>query len=171
MNKYRNLIAAGAAVALLIALAVLWLSGQTADQQAADQQAHASLQSGITLFQAEKYEQAIAALERVPAGHEHEAKARYYEGSAHMMLGDYETAVERLEYARALAPADPGIRYALGVASFKLGNVKLAKGYFASVLEINPMDDRERELQEQARGLMDMMAKFERQMATPETEQ
>lgn len=171
MNKYTKLIAAGAAVALLIALAVMWLSGQSSDQQAAEQQAHASLQSGITLFQAEEYEQAIAALEQVPAGHEHEAKARYYEGSAHMMLGDYETAVERLEYARALAPADPGIRYALGVASFKLGNVKLAKGYFASVLEINPMDDRERELQEQARGLMDMMAKFERQMATPETEQ
>ena len=171
MNKYRNLIAAGAAVALLIALAVLWLSGQTADQQAADQQAHASLQSGITLFEAEEYEQAIGALEQVPTGYEHEAKARYYEGSAYMMLGDYQAAVERLEYARALAPADPGIRYALGVASFKLGNVKLAKGYFASVLEINPMDDRERELQEQARGLMDMMAKFERQMATPETEQ
>jgi tetratricopeptide (TPR) repeat protein len=169
--KYRNLIVAGAAVALLIALAVLWLSGQTADQQAAEQQAHASLQSGITLYQAKEYEQAIAELEQVPAGYEHESKARYYEGSAYMMMGDYPTAVERLEAARMLAPADPGIRYALGVAAFKLGNVKLAKGYFASVLEINPMDDRERELQEQARGLMDMMAKAERQMATPEKEQ
>ena len=171
MNKHTYLIAAGAAVVLVIALAVLWLSGQSSDRQTAEQQAHASLQSGITLFEAKEYEQAIAELERVPAGYEHEAKARYYEGSAHMMLGDYETAVERLEYARVLAPADPGIRYALGVAAFKLGNVTLAKGYFASVLEINPMDERERELQEQARGLMDMMAKAERQVAKPETEQ
>ena len=171
MINYRYVIAAGAAVALLIALAVMWLSGQSSDRQAADQQAHASLQSGITLFQAREYEQAISELEQVPAGYEHEAKALYYEGSAYMMMGDYQTAVERLEYARALAPADPGIRYALGVAAFKLGNIKLAKGYFASVLEINPMDERERQLQEQARGLMDMMAKAEREMATPETEQ
>ena len=171
MSRYRNLIAAGAAVALLIALAVLWLAGRSSDRQAAEQQAHASLQSGITLFEAKDYAKAIAELEQVPAGYEHEAKARYYEGSAHMMLGDYETAAERLEYARVLAPADPGIRYALGVAAFKLGNVTLAKGYFASVLEINPMDERERQLQEQARGLMDMMAKAERQLAAPETEQ
>jgi hypothetical protein len=41
------------------------------------------------------------------------------------------------------------------VAYFKLGNLKLAKGYFASVLEINPND-------EQAKGLMDIMAKLER---------
>ena len=170
MNKLRGLIAMGTAIAL-IALAVLWLSGQSSGRQAADQQSAALLQSGITLFQAKEYEQAIGEFEQVPAGYEHEAKARYYEGSAHMMLGDYQTAVERLEHARSLAPADPGIRYALGVAAFKLGNLKLAKGYFASVLEINPMDDRERELQEQARGLMDMMAKAERQLATPEKEQ
>jgi len=171
LNKYTKLIAAGAAAALLIALAVLWLSDQSSDRWAAEQHASTSLQTGITLFNAKEYEQAIAEFEQIPAGYEHEAKARYYEGSAHMMLGDYETAVERLEYARALAPADPGIRYALGVAAFKLGNVTLAKGYFASVLEINPMDDRERELQEQARGLMDMMSKAERQMATQEDEQ
>ena len=171
MNKQRNLIAAAAATALLVALAVLWLAGQSSNRQASAQQAAVLLQSGITRFESREYEQAIGELEQVPAGYEHEAKARYYEGSAHMMLGDYETAVERLEYARVLAPADPGIRYALGVAAFKLGNVTLAKGYFASVLEINPMDDRERELQEQARGLMDMMAKAERQMAEPETQQ
>lgn len=170
MNKLRNIVAVAAVIAV-IGLAVLWLSGQSSDRQAAEQQAATSLQTGITLFNAKEYERAIAELEQIPAGYEHEAKARYYEGSAHMMLGDYETAVERLEYARALAPADPGIRYALGVAAFKLGNLKLAKGYFASVLEINPMDDRERELQEQARGLMDMMAKAERQMATQEDEQ
>ena len=36
-----------------------------------------------------------------------------------------------------------------------MGNLKLARGYFASVLAINPND-------EQAKGLMDIMAKLER---------
>ena len=45
--------------------------------------------------------------------------------------------------------------HALGVAYFKLGNLKLSKGYYASILEIDPGD-------EEARGLMDIMAKLER---------
>jgi Flp pilus assembly protein TadD len=72
------------------------------------------------------------------------------------MLKDYVTATERLERSLALAPRDTGTLYALGVASFKLGNLKLARGYFASILEINPND-------EQAKGLMDIMANLERQ--------
>jgi predicted TPR repeat methyltransferase len=72
------------------------------------------------------------------------------------MLKDYAAATERLERSLALAPRDTGTLYALGVASFKLGNLKLARGYFASVLEINPND-------EQAKGLMDIMANLERQ--------
>ena len=65
MNKLRGLIAMGTAIAL-IALAVLWLSGQSSGRQAADQQAAALLQSGITLFQAKEYEQAIGEFEQVP---------------------------------------------------------------------------------------------------------
>jgi len=168
LEKSRILIVAGIGIALA-ALAVLWLADRSADREAEVIDGARLLAEGIAAFEDREYEDAIAIMQQVPAGHVQEARARYYEGSAHMMLGDYPAAVERLEFAGTLAPADPGIRYALGVAHYKMGNVKLAKGYFASVLEINPMDEKERELQEQARGLMDMMAKYERQSAASET--
>ena len=85
-----------------------------------------------------------------------EARVLYDQGSEHIKLKDYESALESLEQAHVLNPEDTGTLFALGVVYYKLGNLKLAKSYFASVLEINPND-------EQAKGLMDMMAKLERQ--------
>ena len=85
-----------------------------------------------------------------------EARALYDQGSEHIQLKDYTSALESLEQAHVLNPEDTGTLFALGVVYYKLGNLKLAKSYFASVLEINPND-------EQAKGLMDMMAKLERQ--------
>jgi tetratricopeptide (TPR) repeat protein len=85
-----------------------------------------------------------------------EAKALYDQGAEYIKLKDFESAVEILGQAHVLNPEDAGTLYALGVAYYKLGNVKLAKAYFTSVLEINPND-------EQAKGLMDIMARLERQ--------
>lgn len=85
-----------------------------------------------------------------------EAKALYDQGAEYIQLKDFESAVEILGQAHVLNPEDAGTLYALGVAYYKLGNVKLAKAYFTSVLEINPND-------EQAKGLMDIMARLERQ--------
>jgi tetratricopeptide (TPR) repeat protein len=119
-------------------------------------QAQETLESGISLFNQKQYVEALSALEQVPAGSPQEARAFYYRGSAQIMLKDYESAVRELEQALALEPGDAGTLYGLGVAYFKLGNLKLSKSYFAAVLEINPND-------EQARGLMDIMAKLERQ--------
>ena len=85
-----------------------------------------------------------------------EAKTLYDQGSENIQLKDYTSALESLEQAHVLNPRDTGTLFALGVVYYKLGNLKLAKSYFASVLEINPND-------EQAKGLMDMMAKLERQ--------
>ena len=85
-----------------------------------------------------------------------EARALYDQGSEHIQQKDYTSALESLEQAHVLNPEDTGTLFALGVVYYKLGNLKLAKSYFASVLEINPND-------EQAKGLMDMMAKLERQ--------
>ena len=72
-----------------------------------------------------------------------------------MMLKDYDTAAASLESALVRDPQDTGVLYALGVVWYKLGDISLAKGYFAAVLEINPND-------EQAKGLMDIMARLER---------
>jgi len=124
-------------------------------------QAGQFLAEGIARHDAKDYEGAIEVLTRVPADTPQAAKARYYEGSAYMMLKDYESSAERLEASRALEPDDMGTLYALGVVYYKLGNLALAKAYFAAVLEINPND-------EQAKGLMDIMAKLERQSAPGE---
>ena len=64
-----------------------------------------------------------------------------------------------LEQALALNTQDTGILYALGVVYYKLGNLKLSKSYFASVLEINPEDQH-------AKGLMDIVTKLQRKSAT-----
>ncbi len=68
---------------------------------------------------------------------------------------DYEAAIGLLEEALLLNPGHTRIMHALGVAHFKMGNLAMSKAYFAQVLEIDPTD-------EEARGLMDIMANLER---------
>lgn len=144
------------AVGLLILSAVLWLFVLQPEQQDDAQQAEMWLAYGIELFERKEYEEALKDLQNVPAGSAQEGKARYYQGSAHLMLKDYESAADYLQQALVLDTQNAGTLYALGVIYFKLGNTNLAKSYFASVLEINPDD-------EQAKGLMDIMAGLERQ--------
>jgi tetratricopeptide (TPR) repeat protein len=163
-----------AAVALVIVTATLLLpdrGGDPIDVQPAD---HA-LRAGIELFGRRDYEAAIDMLKQVPEGSEFEATARYYEGSAQLMLRNVDTAFAILQQAQLLAPDDPHILYALGVASFRNGNLKLAKGYFTSVLNIPPVDENDRELHKQAKGLLDSLAGMERRQAeqvdsTPDAE-
>ena len=94
------------------------------------------------------------------------------DGIGHFDRKEYDLALEVLqqvpdglpESAQAIEPRNTGVLYALGVAYYKLGNLAVAKGYFGAVLEINPND-------EQAKGLMDIMARLERQSSEPaETE-
>ena len=93
-----------------------------------------------------------------------QAEALYHQGSELILSKDYEAAADKLEQALVLSKEDTGTLYALGVVYYKLGNLKLAKGYFAAMLEINPND-------ETAKGLMDIMAGLERKSATePEKE-
>lgn len=155
MDKSKLILVSGAC-ALVIALAAGWYLGLLPGRQVDTAQAEQLLASGIALFDEEDYAQALEVLERVPAGSPQEARARYYQGSAHMMLKDFDAATQALEQALVLDPRDTGTLYALGVVYYKLGNLKLAKGYFSSVLEINPGD-------EHAKGLMDIMARLERQ--------
>ena len=93
-----------------------------------------------------------------------QAEALYHQGSELILSKDYEAAADKLEQALVLNKEDIGTLYALGVVYYKLGNLKLAKGYFAAMLEINPND-------ETAKGLMDIMAGLERNSVTePEQE-
>ena len=142
--------------ALLVLAAVVWFFALQPEKEAISFEVAELLGDGIGHYERKEYDLALEVLRQVPAGQVETAQARYYEGSAYMMLQDYESATATLEQALVLNPQDTGTLYALGVASYKLGNVKLAKGYFASVLEITPND-------EQAKGLYDIMARLERQ--------
>ena len=150
---------AGAVLALS---ALLWFFVLQPERQAVSFGAAELLADGIGHHERKEYDLALEVLQQVPAGAPEKARALYYAGSSHMMLKDYETAAENLEQALALNTRDTGTLYALGVVYYKLGNLKLARGYFASVLEINPAD-------EHAKGLMDIMAGLERQSETTST--
>ena len=156
-NKLKIILISGAGALLILSLALWFLVVQPYQQNQA-KQAEELLASGINLYNEKKFNETLETLARIPSGSAEEAKVRYYQGSAHMMLKDYESAVDYLGQAHRLSSQDIGTLYGLGVAYYKLGKVKLAKSYFASVLEINPQD-------EQARGLLDIMARLERNSA------
>lgn len=159
----KNSLAIGAGALLLLTGVVLFIVLQP-DREPVSYSATELLADGIGHFERKEYDLALEVLRQVPEGLPESAQARYYEGSSHMMLQDYEAAVKSLEAALALEPRDTGVLYALGVAYYKLGNLAVAKGYFGAVLEINPND-------EHAKGLMDIMAKLERRSSVPaETE-
>lgn len=149
-----------AAGALLLLAGVLWFLVAQPNREAVAYPADELLADGIGHFEREEYELALEVLQQVPDGRVESAQARYYEGSSHMMLKDYEAAAASLESAFELNPQDTGVLYALGVAYYKLGNLALAKAYFGEVLKINPNDA-------QARGLLDIMAKLERESSVP----
>jgi Flp pilus assembly protein TadD len=161
MGRSRAAIVAGVALALSVALTMYWYSGVESRARAERQEL---LAQGVAQFEANEFEKALETLESIPAGQVEEWEVHYYIGSSHLMLQDYRLASESLEKALVLNHHDAGILYALGVAYYKLGNVELAKAYFASVLEINP-DDRH------AKGLMDIMAKLEQQAGSSTTSQ
>ena len=156
MNKSLAIVAG---VLVLLTVTVWFLSAQP-DRGAASLPPDELLADGIAHFQSKDYDLALEVLRQVPDGRTETARARYYEGSSHMMLKDYEAAIVSLESSLALDPRSTGVLYALGVAYYKLGNLAVAKGYFGAVLEINPNDER-------AKGLMDIMARLERASGEP----
>ena len=144
--------------ALLVLSALLWFLDLQPEREAVTYPSAELLADGIGHYERKEYDLALEVLQQVPEGSAEKAQALYYQGSSYVILKDYESATVYLEQGLALSPQDTGTLYALGVAYYKLGNVRLAKAYFASVLEINPND-------EQARGLMDIMAGLERKSA------
>ena len=134
------------------------------DRKVTEQQAIASLDQGIALFREKKYAESLDILQGIPAGVLQDWHLPYYKATAHVMLKDYESAAPILEHALELNPQNTSIMFELGVIYYKLGNLALSKGYFASVVAIDPSN-------EEAKGLMDIMAKLDRQQpATEETD-
>ncbi|MDH5737690.1 MAG: tetratricopeptide repeat protein [Gammaproteobacteria bacterium] len=147
-----------------IVFALLWFFVLQPGSPGDEAQEAESLAAAIKLFDDKQYDEAIRILEAIPDTSVHAQKALYRRGAAYLMLKNYESAVKHLEQSLALDTRDSSVLYALGVSYYKLGHIKLAKGYFASVLEINP-DDL------QAKGLMDIMAGLERHIDEQKAEQ
>ena len=82
-------------------------------------EALASLQATIRAFEAEKRQSSLLFLTQ---------------GIVQMNLGDLEAAVESLESAQALAPADPRIYAALGTLFLRRGQEAQAEGHFDNAL-------------------------------------
>ena len=125
-------------------------------QEEIRQQAEISLDQGVTLFREKKYTESLELLQSIPDGVLEDWHLPYYTATAMVMLKDYQSAAPVLEEALALNPGETLVLYELGVVYFKLGKLDLSKGYFAKVVEIDPTN-------EQAKGLMDVMANLERQ--------
>lgn len=125
------------------------------------QQAMKSLDQGIALFREEKFADSLEILQGIPDGVLDDWRLPYYTATVHIMLRDYESAVPILEKALELNPQETRIMFELGVVYYKLGNLALSKGYFGSVVALEPSNA-------EARGLMDIMANLERQQSGAE---
>lgn len=121
-----------------------------------DRNALAKLEQGIALFNERRYEESRDVLQSIPPLLSDDWHLPYYTASSLLMLRNYEEAASKYEEALSISPSETAILFALGVNYYKLGKLDLSKAYFAAVLEIDPGND-------EARGLMDIMADLERQ--------
>jgi len=165
MSKARKLLVGAVSLVLITAAgtAAYWHYIERLQQAEA---ATVLLEEGIAQFHQEQYETALDTLRGIPRGAVEDWRIPYYTGTTFIKLQDYESAAASLEEALALNSSEADIPFALGVVYYKLGNLALSKSYFHSVLEIEPGN-------EEALGLMDIMAKLERQQPTkpaPESE-
>jgi tetratricopeptide (TPR) repeat protein len=155
MTKPGTILFVAATLLLALAAAGFFHLYNTA-QQDTEQQAIASLDRGIALFRENRYIESLEVLQGIPNGVIQDWHLPYYTATAHVMLKEYKLAAPILEEALLLNPQETQILFELGVVYFKLGKLGLSKGYFAAVVEIDPTN-------EEASGLMDVMANLERQ--------
>lgn len=156
MAKSHKLILFGAA--LILVAAVTGISLYRMAPKAPPVDVHMLIDKGITEFRNNQYEQSLQTLESIPEGLVEDWHVPYYMGSALIKLKQYEPGARQLEKALALNNSNENIFFALGVVYYKLGNLGLSKAYFGQVLKINPGN-------EEAKGLMDIMARLERNQA------
>lgn len=145
-----------AGVIVLIALAAaLWVYIDHSAQEKLLSRADARIETGIAFFKDKNYPEALRVFENIPPGVPREWYARYYQGSTHIKLKNYQSAIPLLEQALALNPTDTQVMHALAVAYFKLGKLKISKAYYTSILEIDPEDT-------EARGLVEVLTNMEK---------
>lgn len=157
--KSRKLLIVGI-VLILAAVIVATVYVKRIEKERLAGEAVVLMDKGMAQFRQDQYKLSLETLGGISEDVYQNWHINYYMGSALLKLKDYEPAAVELEKAYALNNKEPNVLFALGVVYYKLGNLSLSKAYFAKVLEINPGN-------EEARGLMDIMANLERQQ--PET--
>ena len=155
VTRMRKLLIATISLVLITAVVAAAYLYQVERQRQAEE-ATVLLEQGIAQFQQKQYETALETLRSIPQGAVENWRISYHTGATLIKLKDYESAAVSLEEALILNSKEKDIPFALGVVYFKLGNLSLSKSYFHSVLELDPAH-------EEAKGLMDIMAKLERQ--------
>ena len=155
MTRARKLLLAAISLMLITAIATAAYLYQVEQQRQAEE-ATALMEQGIAQFQKKQYDAALDTLRSIPHDAIEDWRVPYYTGATLIKLKDYESAAVSLEEALILNSNEKDIPFALGVVYFKLGKLSLSKSYFHSVLELDPAN-------EEAQGLMDIMAKLERQ--------
>ena len=160
-TKANNLLIGGITLALVVAiLAAVYVDrSNSLEKDRQLENATLLINQGIEEFQRKQYQQSLETLGGISEDVHQDWHINYYRGSSLIMLRDYEPAAVELEKALALNGEESVILYALGVVYYKLGNLSLSKAYFAKVLEVDPDN-------EDARGLMDIVANMERKQLT-----
>jgi Flp pilus assembly protein TadD len=159
--KPNNFLIAGITLALVVAIIAWIYIDRMGDLEKGRQAEEATLliNQGIEQFQQKQYQQSLETLGGISEDVHQDWHINYYRGSSLIMLKDYEPAAVELEKALALNGEESVILYALGVVYYKLGNLSLSKAHFGKVLEVDPGN-------EDARGLMDIVANMERKQLT-----
>ena len=146
----------GSIALILIAVVVAIINVNIAERERKTNEAMILMDKGIAQFRQDQFEASLETLGSISEDVLENWHIPYYMGSALIKLKDFEPAAVQLEKALALNGNETNVLFALGVVYYKLGNLSLSKAYFAKVLEIEPGN-------EEARGLMDIMANLERQ--------
>jgi tetratricopeptide (TPR) repeat protein len=155
-TRTRSLLIAAVATVLVVVVGVTIYAGRMAQGERA-KEAERQMEEGIAQFHQKQYEQSLATLGAIPEDVFRHWRVHYYKGSALINLKDFSSAATELEQALELKPDEPRVLFALGVVYYRLNNPSVSKAYFGKVLEIEPGN-------EDARGLMDIMATIERQI-------
>jgi len=129
---------------VLVLAALACRSGPTdrADEPCGATRAAEELQRGIALVEQRDLEAGIEALRTVlalaPDDRELVLRSRSWLVTALTRAGDPEAALHECQLALEIAPEDPWLHYACGVARYKLGELDLALESFTHAVEHDP---------------------------------
>jgi len=154
-TKSRKLLIVGI-VLILAAVVVATVYVKRIEKERLAGEAVVLMDKGMDQFRQQQYALSLETLGGISEDIYQNWHINYYMGSALIKLKNFEPAAAELEKAYALNNKEHNVLFALGVVYYKLGNLSLSKAYFAKVLEIDPGN-------EEAKGLMDIMANLERQ--------